>query len=450
MPLRAAFGSSPRRRLAPPTLARPGGMPTGPFPADYSCYSAILMSRGETFSGKTVAVLFPAWHSCGTYRVVLGQISAYRSLGARVLPIAVSTDPGYIPERAWIWRPYVNATPELNHDERYFCGASFLSVLRPNFLKNVLWPYLHGDQAKIRTGLISLAKLPRFVESAKIDLVHCNHFFIMPAARKIAKGKTPIILESHDVQARQFSLMNEGSVSLCPKTTYDDLLRQEIEEMRSADLLLHLNADENEEFRSLLPSSSHALLYPSVPSVPTRPSGNDILIVASNNAANVQSLIWFLREVAPKLSGISVKVVGNVVDGVRERAAGEFELRKEWFVGRVADLNSVYQSSRLILLPAISGHGLSIKAVEAMASGLPIIATRHAFRGMEKDASHIGGITIVDSSEEFAEALALANKDNRVPRDLDRQNSPTRRYYEEHFSLTGYTNNLARLVAEYV
>jgi glycosyltransferase involved in cell wall biosynthesis len=404
------------------------------------------MSSGKPLSGKTVAVLFPAWHSCGTYRVVLGQISAYRNMGARVLPIAVSTDPGYIPERAWIWRRYVNATPELNDNERYFCGASFLSVLRPDFLGGVLWPYLHGDQAKIRTGLIALAKLPPVVESARIDLIHCNHFFVMPVARKIAKGRTPIILDSHDVQARQFSLINDGGVSLCPKTTYDELLRQEIDEMRSADLLVHLNAEENDEFRALLPNSSHALLYPSVPPVPTGPSGNDILIVASNNAANVQSLLWFLREVAPKVSGISVKIVGDVSGGVRDRAAGEFELWKEWFVGRVANLDSVYQSGRLILLPTVNGYGLSIKAVEAMASGLPIIATRLALRGMDEDASRIDGITIVDSPEEFVEALTAANLRNHVPSDLERRNSPTRKYYEDHFSLSAYSDNRARLV----
>ena len=104
------------------------------------------------------------------------------------------------------------------------------------------------------------------------------------------------------------------------------MFEQEINEMKTADLLLHLNAEKEKEFRSLLLNSRHALLYPPVPSVPTGPSGKDILIVASNNSANVQSLIWFLREVAPKTRGISIKIVGEVADGVQKRAAGEFEL----------------------------------------------------------------------------------------------------------------------------
>ena len=408
------------------------------------------MDRRHHFSGKTIAVLFPAWHSCGTYRVVIGQISAYRAMGARVLPIAVSTDPGYLPDRKWIWRSFINATPELNSNERYFCGAPFAAVLRPNFLINVLWPYLHADQAKIRVGLISLAHLPRVVRETHVDLIHCNHFFLMPVARKIAKGETPIILDSHDIQARQFALMNENIACLEPKTTYQVMLDQEINEMRSADLLLHLNAEEEKEFRSLLPNSKHALLYPPVPSVPTGPSGKDILIVASNNPANVQSLIWFLREVAPRARGISVKIVGDIADGVRNRAAGEFELYKHWFVGRVDDLNSVYQSARLILLPTIIGYGLSIKAVEAMASGLPIIATCQALRGMRDDANHTKGITVVDSAEEFAEALIVAAMKYEIPSDFERKNSSARRYYEDNFSLQSYGKNLAELSANYI
>ena len=45
--------------------------------------------------GRRVALVHPAWHSCGTYRVVLGQIAAYRALGAEVFPVAISSDPGF-------------------------------------------------------------------------------------------------------------------------------------------------------------------------------------------------------------------------------------------------------------------------------------------------------------------------------------------------------------------
>ncbi len=56
-----------------------------------------MTAAPRPFEGLDVALLHPAWHSCGTYRVVLGQIAAYRALGARVFPVAVSLDPGFAP-----------------------------------------------------------------------------------------------------------------------------------------------------------------------------------------------------------------------------------------------------------------------------------------------------------------------------------------------------------------
>jgi len=400
-------------------------------------------------SGKTVALVHPAWHSCGTYRVVLGQVAAYRALGARTLPIAISADPGFVPERAWIWRSFVEATPELDSGERHLGGAPFLSVLGPRFLAGVLWPYIHGDQAVIRTGLVSRAELPAAVETQRYDLVHCNHFFLMPVARRLARG-APILLDSHDLQARQFALMNERMPWLRPRATYESMLARELDEMRGADLLIHLNATEEEEFRALLPQKAHALLYPAVPPAPTGPGGPDIVLVASNNSANVESVIWFLREVAPRAEGVAVKIAGNVDAGVRARAPAEYERYRSWFLGRVEDPGAIYANARLALLPTISGHGLSIKTVEAMASGLPLIATPHALRGMRDDAAALAGVVVAEDAESFARALARAAAAATVPDEAARIVSAARRYFETQFSLAAYERNLAALAAPFI
>jgi glycosyltransferase involved in cell wall biosynthesis len=386
----------------------------------------------------------PAWHSCGTYRVVLGQIAAYRALGAEVFPLAVSSDPGFVPDRGWIWRGFVQATPELDAQSRYFGGAPFSAVLGPRFLKNVMWPYLHGDQAIIRSGLAERALLSAAVEDQRYDLVHCNHFFLMPIAHKLARGAT-ILLDSHDLQARQFALMNEHMPWLKPLATYEQMLAQELALMREADLLIHLNAREDADFRSMLPEKSHVLLYPAVPEAPTGPGGPDMVLVASNNSANVESVIWFLREVAPLAQGVTVKIAGNVDAGVRAREPSLFERHKDWFLGRVDDPGEVYAAARLALLPTISGHGLSIKTVEAMASGLPLIATTLALRGMGEESLALPGVAVADNPESFAAAL-LKSVQAPIPSEAERRASAARGYYDAHFSAAAYQRNLAGLI----
>ncbi len=395
-------------------------------------------------AGRRVALAHPAWHSCGTYRVVVGQIEAYRALGAEVVPVAVSSDPGFRPGRAWMWKSFARATPELDAGARHYGGAPLRAMLHPRFLRNVLWPYIHGDQAAMRLGMAERAELSPEVESQAYDLVHCNHFFLMPVARRLARDRAPILLDTHDLQARQFSLINERMPWLSPRVTYEAMLARELDAMRGADVLLHLNAQEAADFRALLPEKRHVLLYPPTPPAPTGPGGPDIILVASNNTANVESVIWFLREVAPLAPGVRVVIAGNVDAGVRARAPDIHAAYKDWFLGRVEDPGAVYAKARLVVLPTISGTGLSIKTVEAMSSGLPLIATSLALRGMEDAALRLEGVTVADTAEAFAGALRAATP-ALASGESARAASATRAYYESRFSLRAYQRDLATL-----
>jgi glycosyltransferase involved in cell wall biosynthesis len=406
-----------------------------------------LTAAPRPLAGLDVALLHPAWHSCGTYRVVLGQIAAYRALGARVFPVAVSLDPGFAPQRSWIWQAFLRATPELNDGPRFVSGAPLRAVFGPRFLAHVLWPYLHGDQAVVRLGMVERALLSPEVTDRAFDLVHCNHFFLMPMARRLAGGAAPVLLDTHDLQARQFALMNARMPWLHPRTTYEAMLAQELDAMRSADLLLHLNAAEADEFAALLPDKLHRLLYPATPAAPTGPGGPDIVLVASKNAANVESVIWFLREVAPRTPDLVVKIAGNVDAGVRARAPQLFAERSGWFLGRVDDPGAVYATARLALLPTISGHGLSIKTVEALSSGLPLIATPQAMRGMGPEALSLSGVRIAGDAATFAAAISEHLGTTAPPDAAARRASANRAFYDAHFSQAAYESNLAMLVA---
>jgi glycosyltransferase involved in cell wall biosynthesis len=207
-----------------------------------------------------------------------------------------------------------------------------------------------------------------------------------------------------------------------------------------------VNVEEHEAFAQLLPEKRHALLYPAGPEAPVGPGGDDIVIVASNNTANVESVVWFLRQVAPKVAGINVKVIGNIDAGVRSGAPDEFKRYRDWFVGRVDDVRSVYGTARLVLLPMVKGFGLSIKTLEAMASGLPMIATSAALRGMQDDAAALQEVTVADDPDTFAHALQ-EKAGACSPSEAQRRMSEVRAYYDANFSLSVYERNLEALVA---
>jgi glycosyltransferase involved in cell wall biosynthesis len=402
-------------------------------------------ARPSSLRGKKVVIVHPAWHSCGSYQSFLGQVAAYRALGAHVSTVAVSTDPGFTPERAWIWRSYIEATPELDGDARFCGGAPLRALLHPKFLCDAVWPYVHGNQAIIRWALAERTQLSKQLDGRSFDVVHCNHFFLMPVADRLSNGLSPIMLDSHDLQTRQFMLMNKNLPWLHPRATFEAMLSVELEGMRRADLLLHVNIEEQKAFSEFLPEKRHALLYPAGPEAPLGPGGDDIIIVASNNTANVESVIWFLREVASKVSGIKVKIIGSVDAGVRSGAPDEFYRYRDWFVGRVDEVGNVYGSARLVLLPMIKGFGLSIKTLEAMASGLPMIATSAALRGMKDDVVNLRDLTIADDAESFARAL-LEKSREPGPTEAQRRTSSVRAYYDANFSLPVYERKLEALI----
>jgi hypothetical protein len=394
--------------------------------------------------GKTVAVVHAAWHSCGSYQVNVSQLRAYKALGARVISIAMMDTVAPRPPAGGRWRGYIQATRDLPADSRYFTSAPLSRLATISLLRDGWWRLVHGDQAAWLVEVAKRAPVPSGLEKESIALIHANHYFTLPFVERLTSGRAiPVVLETQDIQARQYVLRNQGGLFLPPQASYDDMLAVELDWMRRANLCVHLNQEECAAFESLLPDSRHALIYPAVPSVELGAGGREIVIVASDNYANYISLRWFLTKVRPLATEVPVSIYGNIDDGVRARDKALFAKHRALFKGRVADIGCVYANAGCVLLPTTQGHGLSIKAVESFSSGAPLIATRGAFRGMKIDPEQLGNVTLADTAADFAAALRDAHRRSmNGALDPARAQGDTRRLYENEFSIEAYTRAL--------
>ena len=285
------------------------------------------------------------------------------------------------------------------------------------------------------------------LENETIDFIHANHYFTMPLVEKIRAGKRiPKILDTHDIQARQYALRNRDGFFIPPYATLEQMLTIELEWMKRADVCVHLNQDERALFLRLLPETRHALIHPAVPPATRCIGGPNIVIVASNNSANYHSLRWFLKNVAPLVPNVPISIFGNVDAAFRKLDGPLYEANRNRFKGRVDDIADVYAEAACVLLPTIEGHGLSIKAVEALSSGAPIIATSQAFRGIRFDPRELRNLTIADNAADFA--AALRDVEVRPQRLFARRvESDTQRFYAAAFSSTQYANRLGALAS---
>lgn len=361
------------------------------------------------------------------------------------MSLAIADAPGATPGSRQ-HKSYLAASADLEADARFFAGMPLLGVLNADFLRSAK-QWLHGNFAAILVETTKLVAIPDALASLpQIDLIHCNHFFCMPAALRLRqKHGCPTLLDTHDLQARQYALRNEAGWTLAPAAGFEDMLAIELDAMRPADVLLHLNGEEAAVFQKLLPGKRHALLYPAVVPVSAATGGSDFIIIASANYANFLGVEWFLTEVLPLAPDVPVKILGNIDGLFKSRAPNLLKKHAALFYGRVDDLDAAYRSAAAVLLPTTQGHGISIKTIEAMSSGAPLIATPHAFRGSGLNPAEFANVALASDAAGFAAALRRAAAFRDAPA-ADRRRAATRAAYEKIFSPEAYRNALLQLV----
>jgi polysaccharide biosynthesis protein PslH len=362
---------------------------------------------------KTVLIIHPAWHSCGSHAVFCSQSKAYKALGAKVISLAVGSTLSYHSSNHVFWNSYYSRTTDLVSDARFHTGPSRLALTRPSSISAIL-RNLFTDYAQQRAVLANISPIQPELFASDIALVHCNHYFNMPIALRLrAIREMPILLETHDVQARQYELRGAKALFRNRPDSFERLLKSELSHCAMADYLIHINTDEMSLFSDRLPGKPHALLYPCI-SVSHRcgPVLAEItraerffLIVASGNYPNFLSVKWFLTDVMPLIQSVNVKIVGNVDLEFSYKAPDLYNKYKDIFVGPVNNLSRYYCETAAVLIPTIEGHGLSIKTVEAMATNRTIIATPRAFRGIDIDFARISNVQVVESAADFAAAV---------------------------------------------
>jgi hypothetical protein len=120
-----------------------------------------------------------------------------------------------------------------------------------------------------------------------------NHYFHLPFIRSF-KHRSPVWLETHDLQARQIILRGETNRSTGLEDAFEDLVADEMSYLRQVDVIGAINVDEEAFFRAHLGAEGSRVML-CQPSISLRPSDEiasecDVLIVASDNHPNVSGL----------------------------------------------------------------------------------------------------------------------------------------------------------------
>lgn len=116
--------------------------------------------------------------------------------------------------------------------------------------------------------------------------------------------------------------------------------------------------------------------------------------------ANEEGLLWFLKNVYPKLpKDVSIKVAGRGADWLTDK------YENVEYLGFVPSAHEFMAKARLVAIPILSGGGIQIKTLDAIASGSMIVATTVALRGITHPPNYI---KVADDADEFADSISCS------------------------------------------
>jgi polysaccharide biosynthesis protein PslH len=116
--------------------------------------------------------------------------------------------------------------------------------------------------------------------------------------------------------------------------------------------------------------------------------------------ANEEGLRWFFDRVYPHLpDDLTIHVAGSGAKWLDGRY-GNVK-----YLGFVDDVQQFLQRARVIAIPTLSGGGIQIKTLDAIASGSQVVATPLALRGID---DHPPTLRAAEDAEQFARLLRSA------------------------------------------
>ena len=131
------------------------------------------------------------------------------------------------------------------------------------------------------------------------------------------------------------------------------------------------------------------------------------IFIGSGHKPNVEAAEFIVHELAPKLDNIHFLIVGEVCKHINKPVPKNLKL-----LGIIDNetKNLVLKASDIALNPVTTGSGTSVKMIEYMAMGLPIVSTPIGARGLEvENWRHL----IITERKNFSDVIRylLSNED---------------------------------------
>lgn len=281
----------------------------------------------------------------------------------------------------------------------------------------------------------ALLKSAAEISTQNFDLLYVDHWLMIEVA-KMANAKQRV-LHLHNAEPEIFFRAAERA-SVVKRLAMQREGHRSVGYLRRVlphfDALHLLSVDDIKALRDR--GISHADTQVFLPSVSVQKTAtprfshrlNEALFVGTLSwYANEEGLLWYAENVLPRHS----KPYDHQIVGQGARAGLRHVLKTAKGVtmhGYVQDLEPHYQSAKCLIAPLLSGSGIKIKIINALARGLPVVTTT---RGVEGFPDGYGtAICVEDDPKAFADGVDRFMTDAAL---WQRASDHARAYYHAHF-----------------
>ena len=269
------------------------------------------------------------------------------------------------------------------------------------------------------------------IKKEHFDIVHLESIFVLPyldSIRECFAGK--IVVRTHNVEHRiwkNLSITERNPI----KKKYLKILAQQLEKYESVRL------SEVDGIVSISDSDTNVFIEmgcnDSIKTIPFGINLGPLQKVNNKGLFFLGSLDW-----QPNIDGInwlskmvSSSLVSKVIVAGRNPSK-EISLSDNLIMkGEVDDAEQFMKERGVMLVPLFSGSGIRIKILEAMAWGVPVIATSKAVEGLGVESGR--HVLITDDPAQFADFA------NQLLKDKNRAEQLVQNAYE--FVQENYSNN---------
>jgi polysaccharide biosynthesis protein PslH len=324
-----------------------------------------------------------------------------------------------------------------------------LESLRPFCREIFPYPYKAGRTRNLFRDILILFNyigFSRFADGlaarGDFDIVQVEW---VEAGLLIRRGRTPMILDAHDVitkPAERTLRQSKGIRRLVAGLTYILVRAAERCIAGRADLVISRSPYDKEYLLSLRPGLKVEVVpHPAGLDITGRTfprRRHEILFLASfrYRKVNVDAALFFYNEVFP--------LIRNEIPDARFVIAGygpPVELTSipgrdthVTVTGFVDDLDACYKQAEVFVAPILTGGGIIVKILDAMAAGIPVVTTSYGNEGI--GAVPARDMLVADDPANFAKSVIGMMNDHESARRIAENGQD---FVRENFSMASVT-----------